>query len=134
MNSIPGLISLFESHSENRLSRIELAKMPCATLIKRNKINRNDKIFGKKLIFKGPYQYVRHPLYAAFIWSGTGIISMVYKSWLLLIFIIPIHIFWVWHIQKEEKFLLNQFGQEYEQYMMRTPQFFPKYISSKEVE
>jgi len=89
---------------------------------------------GKKLISKGPYQYVRHPLYAAFIWSGTGIISMIYKSWLLLIFIIPIHIFWVWHIQKEEKFLLNQFGQEYEQYMMRTPQFFPKYISSKEVE
>lgn len=88
---------------------------------------------GKKLISKGPYQYVRHPLYAAFIWSGTGIISMIYKSWLLLIFIIPIHIFWVWHIQKEEKFLLNQFGPEYEQYMMSTPQFFPKYISSKEV-
>ena len=86
---------------------------------------------GKKLISKGPYQYVRHPLYAAFIWSGTGIISMIYKSWLLLIFIIPIHIFWVWHIQKEEKFLLDQFGSEYEQYMMKTPQFFPKYISSK---
>tara|TARA_X000001036_G_scaffold92900_1_gene85383 strand:+ start:1058 stop:1570 length:513 start_codon:yes stop_codon:yes gene_type:complete len=89
---------------------------------------------GNKFISNGPYQYVRHPFYAAFIWSGTGIISMIYKSWLLLIFIIPIHIFWVWHIQKEEKLLLNQFGYEYEQYMMKTPQFFPRYISSKEVE
>ena len=89
---------------------------------------------GNKFISKGPYRYVRHPLYAAFIWSGTGIVSMIYKSWLLLIFIIPIHIFWAWHIQKEEKFLLNQFGYEYEQYMMNTPQFFPKYISSTEVE
>ena len=89
---------------------------------------------GNKFISKGPYRYVRHPLYAAFIWSGTGIVSMIYKSWLLLIFIIPIHIFWAWHIQKEEKFLLNQFGYEYEQYMMKTPQFFPKYISSTEVE
>ena len=89
---------------------------------------------GNKFISKGPYRYVRHPLYAAFIWSGTGIVSMIYKSWPLLIFIIPIHIFWAWHIQKEEKFLLNQFGDEYEQYMMKTPQFFPKYISSTEVE
>ena len=86
---------------------------------------------GKKFISIGPFQYVRHPLYAAFIWSGAGIVSMIYKAWLLLIFIIPIHIFWVWHIQKEEKFLLDQFGSEYEQYMMKTPQFFPKYISSK---
>ena len=89
---------------------------------------------GKKFISRGPYQYVRHPLYAAFIWSGTGIISMIYKSWLLLIFIIPIHIFWVWHIQKEEKFLINQFGSKYEDYIMKTPQFFPKYISSNEDE
>ena len=59
---------------------------------------------------------------------------MIYKSWLLLIFIIPIHIFWVWHIQKEEKFLINQFGSKYEDYIMKTPQFFPKYISSKEDE
>ena len=89
---------------------------------------------GKIFIFKGPYQYVRHPLYAAFIWSGTGIISMIYKSWLLLIFIIPIHIFWVWHIQKEEEFLINKFGVDYENYMIKVPQFFPKYISSNEEE
>ena len=85
---------------------------------------------GNKLIINGPYQYVRHPLYAAFIWSGPGIVSMIYKSWLLLKLIIPIHIFWVWHIQKEERFMLTKFGPEYEQYMIKTPQFFPRYISS----
>ncbi|SVA15723.1 uncharacterized protein METZ01_LOCUS68577, partial [marine metagenome] len=35
---------------------------------------------AKTLITTGPYQYVRHPIYAAFIWSGTGIMAMVYKS------------------------------------------------------
>lgn len=91
-------------------------------------------IRANKLILEGPYQYVRHPLYAAFIWSGTGIISLIYNSWLLLIFIIPIHIFWVWHIQKEEKYLIEKFGTEYEGYMIKIPQFFPRYISIKENE
>ncbi|GIS71126.1 MAG: hypothetical protein CM1200mP10_07030 [Candidatus Neomarinimicrobiota bacterium] len=50
---------------------------------------------AKTLITKGPYQFVRHPIYAAFIWSGTGIMAMTYKSWLLIVFVIPIHIFWV---------------------------------------
>ena len=86
---------------------------------------------AKTLITAGPYQYVRHPIYAAFIWSGTGIMAMVYKSWLLIIFIIPIHIFWTWHIQKEEKHMLEKFGSEYKNYMNSTGQFFPRFTVDK---
>ena len=86
---------------------------------------------AKTLITTGPYQYVRHPIYAAFIWSGTGIMAMVYKSWLLIIFIIPIHIFWTWHIQKEEKHMLEKFGSEYKNYMNSTGQFFPRFTVDK---
>ena len=86
---------------------------------------------AKTLITTGPYQYVRHPIYAAFIWSGTGILAMVYKSWLLIIFIIPIHIFWTWHIQKEEKHMLEKFGSEYKNYMNSTGQFFPRFTVDK---
>ena len=88
-------------------------------------------IRAKTLITAGPYQYVRHPIYAAFIWSGTGIMAMVYKSWLLIIFIIPIHIFWTWHIQKEEKHMLEKFGSEYKNYMNSTGQFFPRFTVDK---
>ena len=37
LNSIPGLICLLESHSENFFSKIELANTPCNTLIKINR-------------------------------------------------------------------------------------------------
>ena len=87
---------------------------------------------AKTLITTGPYQYVRHPIYAAFIWSGTGILAMVYKSWLLIIFVIPIHIYWVWHVQKEENYMIDKFGSAYTDYMNTTGQFFPKFTVHRE--
>ena len=89
-------------------------------------------IRANTLITTGPYQYVRHPIYAVFIWSGTGILAMVYKSWLLIIFVIPIHIFWVWHIQKEENYMIDKFGSAYTDYMNTTGQFFPKFTVHRE--
>ena len=86
---------------------------------------------AKTLITKGPYQFVRHPIYAAFIWSGTGIMAMTYKSWLLIVFVIPIHIFWVWHVQKEEKHMIDKFGSAYADYIKTTGQFFPRFIVGK---
>ena len=87
---------------------------------------------AKTLITTGPYQYVRHPIYAAFIWSGTAIMAMVYKSWLLIIFVIPIHIFWVWHVQKEENYMIEKFGPAYADYMKTTGQFFPRFTVNQE--
>ena len=86
---------------------------------------------AKPLITKGPYQFVRHPIYAAFIWSGTGIMAMTYKSWLLIVFVIPIHIFWAWHVQKEEKHMIDKFGSAYADYIKTTGQFFPRFIVGK---
>ena len=80
---------------------------------------------GKKLVTSGPYRLMRHPLYAAFIWSGTGAAAVWLQSWLLIFSVIPIHIFWVWHIRNEELFMLEQFGAEYKVYMETTGQFFP---------
>ena len=86
---------------------------------------------AKTLITKGPYQFVRHPIYAAFIWSGTGIMAMTYRSWLLIVFVIPIHIFWVWHVQKEEKHMIDKFGSAFADYIKTSGQFFPRFIVCK---
>jgi protein-S-isoprenylcysteine O-methyltransferase Ste14 len=86
---------------------------------------------AKTLITTGPYQFVRHPIYSAFIWSGTGIMALTYKSWLLIIFVIPIHIFWVWHVQKEEKHMIDKFGSAYKDYINTTGQFFPRFTVSE---
>ena len=86
---------------------------------------------AKTLITTGPYQFVRHPIYAVFIWSGTGIMAMTYKSWLLIFFVIPINIFWAWHVQKEEKHMIDKFGSAYADYMNTTGQFFPRFTVDK---
>ena len=86
---------------------------------------------AKTLITTGPYKFVRHPIYTAFIWSGTGIMAMVYKSWLLIIFVIPIHIFWAWHVQKEENHMIDKFGSAYAEYINTTGQFFPRFTVDK---
>ena len=86
---------------------------------------------AKTLITTGPYQFVRHPIYSAFIWSGTGIMAMTYKSWLLIVFVIPIHIFWAWHVQKEEKHMIDKFGSAYADYIKTTGQFFPRFMIGK---
>jgi protein-S-isoprenylcysteine O-methyltransferase Ste14 len=58
--------------------------------------------------------------------------AMAYKSWLLIIFVIPIHIFWVWHVQKEENYMIDKFGSSYEDYMNTIGQFFPRFTVDRE--
>tara|TARA_Y100000814_G_scaffold113481_1_gene80464 strand:- start:20 stop:487 length:468 start_codon:yes stop_codon:yes gene_type:complete len=79
-----------------------------------------------ELVTSGPYSWTRHPFYSAFIWSGTGIVFLLSLSWVLLFSVIPISIFWAWHIRDEENFLTQKFGEKYHQYIIKTGQFFPK--------
>nr|MCS5661037.1 hypothetical protein [Dehalococcoidia bacterium] len=65
-------------------------------------------------------------LYSAFIWSGTGIVVLLSRSWTVLFSALPISIFWAWHITGEEELLLKRFGNDYRKYMENTGQFFPK--------
>tara|TARA_B100000029_G_scaffold212825_1_gene210847 strand:- start:8129 stop:8500 length:372 start_codon:yes stop_codon:yes gene_type:complete len=82
---------------------------------------------GIELITSGPYALTRHPFYSAFIWSGTGIAFLLSLSWVVLFSVIPISIFWAWHIRDEEQFLIEKFGEKYHQYIFTTGQFFPKF-------
>ena len=70
---------------------------------------------GKELVVSGPYAWSRHPFYSAFIWSGTGIVILLFKSWVLLFFVIPVSIYWAWQIESEEQFLLENFGDKYQE-------------------
>lgn len=87
--------------------------------------------WGKRLITSGPYQFIRHPLYGALIYSGTGCLALWFYSWGLLISVIPITIFWSWIVTKEEQYVLDRFGEDYNKYIKQTGQFFPLYTSFK---
>ena len=78
-----------------------------------------------KLITSGPYSRVRHPIYSVFtIW---------FLSWLLITAHLLFAVTWVlWlcyiviRIPQEEAMLIEQFGDEYKEYMEKTGSLFPR--------
>jgi len=86
---------------------------------------------GNSIANKGPFQFIRHPIYSAWIFSFTGILAMVFYSWGIIISVIPITIIWSWLVQREEIDMLNKFGDEYRIYMEQTGQFLPSWRAMK---
>ncbi|MGA2157641.1 MAG: isoprenylcysteine carboxylmethyltransferase family protein [Dehalococcoidia bacterium] len=77
------------------------------------------------LVTSGPYRYVRHPIYLG---SFTFIITLalVAANWLVLLPALFIIALIDTQIGKEERMLIDRFGDEYREYMKRTPQLIPK--------
>lgn len=87
-----------------------------------NSIKNND------LLTTGIYGYVRHPIYAAFLYMTTGIIVICGN---ILLFILPI-IFWalltITMKKTEEAWLIDLYGDDYIEYSKRVNRFIPKMI------
>lgn len=86
----------------------------------------------KQVIDQGPFQFIRHPIYGAAIYSFTGIIAVIAKSWGLFLSVVPITLFWSWLVTYEENVMLNKHGRVYQDYMERTGQFLPSWKAMKE--
>jgi hypothetical protein len=73
----------------------------------------------------GPYRFVRHPFYLGNLLIDAGLVVM--SGWWPLQVFFP---FW-WaavyskSMRREEKFLLNKFGERYVEFRRRVPAFFP---------
>lgn len=80
---------------------------------------------GHKLITGGVFKYMRHPMYTAhLIWAVAQI--MILHNWIAgYSFIIVQAPFLLLRIRDEEKMMLEQFGEEYGEYMKRTGRLFP---------
>jgi len=90
----------------------------------------------KTLITQGPYQFIRHPIYGAEIYSFTGIIAVLTKSWFIILSVVPLTLMWSWLVQVEENRMITKFGRKYIEYMEDTGQFLPSWrkmkVSAKE--
>ena len=88
----------------------------------------DESIRSNDLLTTGIYGYLRHPIYAAFLYIASGIIAM-YGN--LLLFILPI-IFWAFLSfamkRTEEKWLLDLYGEDYINYSRKVNRFIPKVI------
>jgi protein-S-isoprenylcysteine O-methyltransferase Ste14 len=77
-----------------------------------------------QLIVTGPYQWVRHPMYTAFLLITLGFFlisgNLFFGGFLLVIFYLLIY-----RMNSEEAYLLKKFKPEYAAYMKRTKRLIP---------
>jgi protein-S-isoprenylcysteine O-methyltransferase Ste14 len=86
---------------------------------------------GHQLIITGPFKRIRHPMYLQiWLWSISQvlIVSNLFAgfsgiiAWSILYFI---------RVPKEEKMMIDYFGDEYAEYMKQTGRIFPKRNGTK---
>ena len=79
----------------------------------------------QELITSGPYAFVRHPLYAAFLimLASTGLLS---ANWFIgVVGVLLIASITVVRVPAEEDLLERRFGDRYREYRRRTPALLP---------
>jgi len=78
-----------------------------------------------QLITSGPYAHIRHPHYTSI--DGIGLaIALLSANWFFVAFFI-LCVVGVWfRVPREERMMLDQFGEKYEAYIQRTGRFLPK--------
>jgi protein-S-isoprenylcysteine O-methyltransferase Ste14 len=79
---------------------------------------------GQRLVTIGVYSYIRHPLYLGEIMRNMGV-AIVLSSLYGLVIILIASLFLLFRMEIEERMLIEQFGQEYEDYMKRTKRLIP---------
>ena len=80
-----------------------------------------------KLVTKGIYKQIRHPMYAAhLVWAIAQI--MMLHNWIAgYSFIITMLPFYLYRSRREEEMLIEEFGDEYRDYKQKTGALFPKF-------
>lgn len=79
------------------------------------------------LVHHGPYRYIRHPMYAAFLIIGLGFV-LLSANWLTgIIYLGPLCVMYVARVSLEERMMLERFGDSYRQYMNRTGRLWPRF-------
>ena len=78
-----------------------------------------------KLITDGPYKYVRHPMYTQ-IWIWVICQWLILSNWIVgIVGVLAWTTLYVIRTPEEEKMMVEEFGQKYEDYMKRTKRIIP---------
>jgi protein-S-isoprenylcysteine O-methyltransferase Ste14 len=83
------------------------------------------------LVTSGPYRWVRHPMYTAFILFATSFFLLSGDPVLAAIFAVSFAIVIIVRTPREERQLLDAFGEQYREYMLRTGRYLPRFNASK---
>lgn len=77
------------------------------------------------LITSGPFARIRHPLYSAHNLFNLGKVILTLNIPLIILAILGIPLTYT-RMRDEERMMVEQFGKDYEDYMMQTGRIFPK--------
>jgi protein-S-isoprenylcysteine O-methyltransferase Ste14 len=79
-----------------------------------------------ELIRKGPYRWVRHPIYTGMLMSfvGTVLVAGRVRGWVGLAVVLVTFYF---KARREERFLRQEFGAGFEEHARSTGMFLPKF-------
>jgi protein-S-isoprenylcysteine O-methyltransferase Ste14 len=79
----------------------------------------------QSLVTTGVYRLIRHPMYASFLLWSLGQVLLL-PNWITgLAAIFSFCILYFGRIRREEKLMLEKFGADYREYMMRTKRLVP---------
>jgi protein-S-isoprenylcysteine O-methyltransferase Ste14 len=79
-----------------------------------------------ELITRGVYQYVRHPMYSA-SWLIYLAQALLLSNWLAGFGgIVAFALLYFLRVPKEEQMMLQEFGEQYQQYVFKTGRIIPK--------
>ena len=76
----------------------------------------------RTLLTRGPYRFVRHPIYLGFGLTGVGLVLLAQNFLMLPVLIL----FFDWGWRKEDTELARAYGEQYAEYRARTGAFFPR--------
>ena len=83
----------------------------------------------QNLVTSGVFKYMRHPMYSAHLLWGIAQALLVH-NWIAgvasLAVFLPLYLL---RVPSEEKVMLNEFGDEYREYMKRSGRVFPRFWS-----
>lgn len=78
---------------------------------------------------EGPYQYVRHPMYSAFFLYAIGVLLLSANALIGTVLIGATALMYFARVDAEEQMMLDQFGDEYRDYMQRVGRLLPRVLS-----
>jgi protein-S-isoprenylcysteine O-methyltransferase Ste14 len=80
-----------------------------------------------RLVTKGVFKYIRHPMYAAHILWGVATPLMLHNWIAGFSFLLLTTLQYLSRVGDEERMMLEQFGEQYGSYMRRTGRLLPRW-------
>ena len=82
-------------------------------------------IEGHRIVDRGVYRWIRHPIYTSFFLIAAGVPILAHSVTGLVALTLIVTPVWLYVIRKEEEFLLTNLGKDYRAYMRRTKRLIP---------